>query len=62
MGGFLAIELDDLAYAIKRGDVVWVTRFLRRFPTLREASDRQGRPFKALARTAGNPEIAKLFA
>ena len=61
LGGFLAIELDDLAYAIRRGDVEWVTRFLKRFPTLREASDPQGVPFKLLAEQSGVPEIAKMF-
>ncbi len=62
MGGFLAIELNDLAYAIGRGDVEWVTRFLERFPALRRASDTRGRPFEALARESGNPVIARLFA
>jgi len=61
MGGFLAIELDDLAYAIRRGEVEWVTRFLERFPTLREASHHNGVPFKLLAQQSGNPGIAKLF-
>ena len=61
MGGFLAIELDDLAYAIRQVDIEWVARFLKRFPGLRGASDTQGRAFKLLARETGNPEIAKLF-
>ncbi|HEY6969001.1 MAG TPA: ankyrin repeat domain-containing protein [Candidatus Angelobacter sp.] len=61
MGGFLAIELDDLAHAIKRGEVEWVRQFLHRFPALRGASDTQGNPFKLLARQTGNPEIANLF-
>ena len=61
MGGFLGIELDDLAYAIQRGHVEWVARFLQRFPALREASDTQGRSCKMLAQQSGNPEIAKLF-
>jgi len=61
MGGFLAIELDDFAYAIGRGDAEWVARFLKRFPALRGASDPQGRPFKLLAQQSGNVEIAKLF-
>ena len=61
MGGFLAIELNDLAQAIRRGEVEWVTRFLHRFPALREASDTQGTPFKLLAEQSGNQEIAKLF-
>jgi ankyrin repeat protein len=62
MGGFLGIELNDFAYAIGRGDVDWVARFLKRFPALRDASDSQGRPFKQLAEQSGHPEIAKLFA
>jgi len=61
MGGFLAIELDDFAHAIRRADIEWVKRFLTRFPALREASDSEGRPFKLLAQQSGNQEIAKLF-
>ena len=61
MGGFLSIELDDLAHAIRRGEVEWVARFLRRFPTLRGASDPQGTPFKLLAQQSGNQEIANMF-
>lgn len=61
MGGFLAIELDDFAHAIQRGDVLWVKRFLARFPALRTASDTQGKPFKLLAQESGNHEIANLF-
>jgi ankyrin repeat protein len=61
LGGFLAIELDDFAYALERGDVLWVARFLKRFPALREASDTRGRSFKRLAEQSGNPEIARLF-
>jgi ankyrin repeat protein len=61
MGGFLAIELDDFAFAIRRGDVDWVARFLKRLPALRGARDIQGRPFKSLAQESGNLEIAKLF-
>jgi ankyrin repeat protein len=61
MGGFLGIELDDFAYAIRRGEFDWVARFLKRFPALRGASDTQGKPFKLLAEESGNAEIAKLF-
>src|SRR5258707_11390465 len=28
LGGYLATDLDDLAFAIHRGDIQWVTRFL----------------------------------
>jgi len=60
-GGQLAIELDDLAYAIRLGDARWVSRFLTRFPTLRHAKDTRGTPFQKLARESGNPEIAAFF-
>lgn len=61
MGGFLAIELDDFAHAIERGDVAWVRRFLKRFPALRRARDTRGRPFELIARQSGNPDVASLF-
>ncbi len=60
-GGLLAIELSDFAYAIQRGDVDWTSRFLSRFPRLREASDIQGTPFKQLAVESRNPAILSLF-
>jgi ankyrin repeat protein len=61
MGGFLEIEMRDMAYAIERGDVDWVARFLKRFPQFRGASDSHGTPFRELAAQAGNKEIARLF-
>ena len=61
MGGFLGIELEDLTFAIRRGDVEWVARFLRRFPALRQTMDKDGVPFKAIATQSGNPEIEQLF-
>jgi ankyrin repeat protein len=61
MGGFLGIELSDLAHAIQRGETEWVARFLHRFPALRSARDTQGKAFKVLAEQSGNQEIAKLF-
>src|SRR5882762_11807886 len=54
MGGYLAIEFDDLAYAIKLGDARWVARFLERFPSLRHASDTNGKAFQQLARESGH--------
>ncbi|HKW96805.1 MAG TPA: ankyrin repeat domain-containing protein [Bryobacteraceae bacterium] len=61
LGGYLGIELDDLAYAIQLGDTRWVARFLKRFPSLRRASDTKGRSFQALARESGNRDIVNLF-
>jgi hypothetical protein len=60
-GAYLAIELDDLAYAIQIRDTRWVARFLERFPSLRQASDRNETPFQRLAGESGNAEIAELF-
>ena len=61
LGGHLAIELDDHAHAIQLRDTRWVARFLKRFPSLRQASDTKGTPFQRLARESGDPEIARLF-
>lgn len=61
MGGFLGIELDDFAHAIRRGDVEWSARFLQRFPKLRDATDKHGIPFRELAAQSGNPAIARMF-
>jgi ankyrin repeat protein len=60
-GAFLAIELDDLAHAIERGDTHWTTRFLRRFPALRHARTTDGIPFRQLALQSGNAQLAQLF-
>ena len=61
LGGYLAIELSDLAYAIEQGDARWVGRFLKRFPALRRATSKNGKPFQQLAQESGNPEITVLF-
>ena len=60
-GGYLAIELQDLAYAIELGDARWVARFLERFPTLRQGRDINGKPFRQLAEELGNREVRALF-
>jgi hypothetical protein len=60
-GGYLAIELQDVAYAIKFGDARWVARFLERFPALRQGRDTSGKPFRQLAEESGNREVMDLF-
>src|SRR5260370_37295144 len=45
-GGYLAIELQDLAYAIEFGDARWVARFLERFPALRQGKGVNGKSFR----------------
>ena len=61
LGGFLSIELQDVAFAIERGDVEWVRRFIERCPRLKRASHSDGKTFKLLAAQSGNPEMVKLF-
>ena len=61
MGGLLGIELRDFAWAIENGDAEWVARFLKRFPTLRDARDSESRPFRELAGKSANAEIRTLF-
>jgi ankyrin repeat protein len=60
-GGYLAIELSDLAYAIEHRDVRWVARFLERFPALRESTATNGKTFQQLASESGSPEVTALF-
>lgn len=60
-GGYLAIELSDLAYAIEHRDIRWVARFLERFPALREATATNGKTFRQAASESGSPEIIALF-
>lgn len=61
MGGFLAVELSDFAWAIENGNADLVARFLKRFPALHHATDTQGRPFSTLAAKSPNAEIRRLF-
>jgi ankyrin repeat protein len=60
-GGYLGIELRDVAYAIENGDARWVARFLKRFPSLRQGRDINGKPFRELAEESGNREVLALF-
>jgi ankyrin repeat protein len=61
LGGHLAFELDDLAFAIEERDFRWVRRFLNRFPSLREGADTRGKTFRLLAMESGDPAIIDLF-
>ncbi len=61
LGGYLATDLDDLAYAIREQDSRWVKRFLQRFPNLRRVKDTQGKSFSQLAKESNNQEIIGLF-
>lgn len=61
MGGLLGIELNDFAHAIRRGDEEWVIRWLKRFPSLHDGRDSDGKTFRQLAKECGKPAIADLF-
>ncbi len=60
-GGLLAIEIEDVLFAIRENDVRWVRRLLTRLPTLAKARDAQGKTLSAFATESGNEEIARMF-
>jgi ankyrin repeat protein len=62
LGAVLGVEIEDARFAIDRGDIVWLQRLLHRFPSLTEASDKDGVPLKQRAKQTRNPEIIALFA
>ena len=61
LGGHLAIELEDLAYAIQTHDSKWVSRFLARFPAMREGVYKNRTTFRQLAIESADSRIAELF-
>ena len=61
MGAFLAIEIDDLLYAVKSHDVEWTRRLVKRHPVIITAKDSDGRLLSEYARESGIPEIKELF-
>jgi ankyrin repeat protein len=62
LGGLLAIEIEDVLYAIERHDAAWVHRLVRRHPALMDAVDRTGKPLAVHARESGVEAIAEVFA
>jgi hypothetical protein len=60
-GGLLAIEIEDVLFAIHANDVRWVRRLVTRLPCLAKASDRRGKALSLHAAESGNEEIARLF-
>lgn len=60
-GGLLAIEIEDMLFAIRERDVRWVRRLLARFPALAKATDLQGKALSEHASESGHQEIARLF-
>ena len=42
-GALLAVEIEDLRFAVERGDAEWIERFVSRHPALANAVDRDGK-------------------
>lgn len=61
-GALLAIEIEDVLFAIRRGDAIWAERLVTRHPWVVDAVDREGKPLAAHAADSGHPVIARLFA
>jgi len=61
LGGLLAVEIEDMLFAIREGDVRWVRRLLARRDALAGATDAWGKPLSEHASECGNEEIAHLF-
>ncbi|MCC7001703.1 MAG: hypothetical protein IT357_06080 [Gemmatimonadaceae bacterium] len=61
-GALLAVEIDDVRFALDRGDDVWVRRLVTRHAALKSARDHDGRPLAAHPRVRTVPELAALFA
>ena len=62
LGGLLAIEIEDVLYAIRTRDVAWARRLVTRHPALLDAMDADGKPLAVHARESGDAAIAELFA
>jgi len=58
-GGLLRIEIDDVLFAMRQKDVLWVRRFLTRLPALARAREHQGKALSEHAAELGNNEIAR---
>jgi ankyrin repeat protein len=61
LGGCLAMEIEDVLFAIRQEDVEWAVRLLRRLPVLATCRDREGTPLADHATRAGNREIVAAF-
>ena len=60
-GALLAIEIEDVLFALERGDLAWVERLVTRHPALRTAVDRQGRPLARHPAVQGDRRVAHVF-
>lgn len=61
LGGLLAMEIEDMLFAIRRGDAAWARRILQRMPSLANCIDRDGKPLMQHAEESGHSDIMRLF-
>lgn len=61
LGGLLAVEIEDMLFAIRERDVRWARRLLARRPALARARDASGKPLSEHGAECGNDDIARLF-
>lgn len=61
-GALLAIEIEDVLFAIRRGDVELLARLVTRHPALLTAVDSSGTPLAAHTARASDPAIGRAFA
>ena len=57
----LSVEIEDVLFAVRQGDVRWVRRFLERWPALAQCRDAQGKRLLQHAEESQHPEIQRLF-
>lgn len=62
LGGLLAIEIEDVIFAIRSRDATWAWRLVTRHPALRSASDASGKSLADYANESGDPAISAMFA
>jgi hypothetical protein len=60
-GALLAVEIDDVLFALERGDGAWARRLVTRHAALKTARDRHGRPLAAHPRVLSSPDFRELF-
>ena len=60
-GGLLAMEIEDVIFAIRENDIRWLRRCLTRLPALAQARDANGKALSQYAAESGKDEIVRLF-
>ena len=61
-GALLAIEIEDLKFAVCNNDETWAIRLVNRFPHLKQAVDEDGTLLQHYAAQSSSDRIKALFA